>query len=70
MKYSIQELEVAVSLARKDEREACAKECEGFAAQFATQANEGDNTGASDHMENAALQCAEAIRARSYEVMT
>lgn len=61
--------ELDAAQARIDEREACAKECDEFAAQFAIQAKEGDTSGASDHMENAAIQCAEAIRARSYEAM-
>lgn len=40
----------------------CSRICTEIAAEHMRQAQGGDNTGASDHRQQAALECAEAIR--------
>ena len=57
-------MRLAMEKARKEQKEADAKVCRSFASQFARQARGGDNSGASDHMENASNQCADEIEAQ------
>ncbi len=57
-------MRLAMEKARKEQKEVDAKVCRGFASQFARQARGGDNSGASDHMENASNQCADEIEAQ------
>lgn len=40
----------------------CSRICTEIAAEHMRQAQGGDNTGASDHRQQAAIECAEAIR--------
>lgn len=62
-KYSVLNAASDMMRAVMIEREACAVICDQLAGQYARQAREGDNSGASDHREDAARECAEDIRA-------